>query len=175
MGYLLWVNVVDLFIYYCLSLAMQLAKMCKQLKRRTIELRGRDVGSNQIPLMSLLHYLFKMCQTRPLFVHFRSFHMTNIAQIQYMKKRKWLAWDSNPGWHVGRRRQIHWVMAATHSFALFTVLKSSRQEFKLAPRAQKYVLVKVFKSEIFFFLLIHSFRVCKNVWMSQQVYATLRT
>ena len=28
------------------------------------------------------------------------------------KKRRWCAWDSNPGRHDGRHRQIHWAMAA---------------------------------------------------------------
>ena len=29
-----------------------------------------------------------------------------------MKKHRWHAWDSNPGRQDGRRRQIHWAMAA---------------------------------------------------------------
>ena len=29
-----------------------------------------------------------------------------------MKKHRWHAWDSNQGWQDGRRRQIHWAMAA---------------------------------------------------------------
>ena len=28
------------------------------------------------------------------------------------KKHRWYAWDSNPGWLDGRRRRIHWAMAA---------------------------------------------------------------
>ena len=29
-----------------------------------------------------------------------------------MSQCRWCAWDSNPGWQNGRRRQIHWAMAA---------------------------------------------------------------
>ena len=53
-----------------------------------------------------------MDQSRPLFVYFRSFHipiqMTNIN----WKKHRWCAWDSNPGQQDGRRRRIHWAIAA---------------------------------------------------------------
>ena len=35
--------------------------------------------------------------SRPLFVYFRSFHMTNIANILQMKKHRWRAWELNPG------------------------------------------------------------------------------
>ena len=38
-----------------------------------------------------------MGQTRPLFVYFRPFHMTNIAQILQMKKRRWHAWARTQG------------------------------------------------------------------------------
>ena len=48
-----------------------------------------------------------MDKIRPLFDYFRSFHMTNIAQILQMKKHRWRAWDSNPGRQDGRHRQIH--------------------------------------------------------------------
>ena len=46
------------------------------------------------------------------FCLFRSFYMTNTAQILWMKKLKWCAWHSNPGWQDGRCRRIHWAMAA---------------------------------------------------------------
>ena len=61
-----------------------------------------------------------MSQSQPLFVYFRSFHVTNIAQIgQKMIKALmvclrlkpgaagWCAWDSNLGWQDGGRRLIH--------------------------------------------------------------------
>ena len=58
-----------------------------------------------------------MGQSWPLFVYFRSFHipiqMTNIN----WKKHRWCAWDSNPGRQNGRRRRIHWAMAAPLSYS----------------------------------------------------------
>ena len=46
------------------------------------------------------------------FVYFRSFHIRiQLTKIQFelykLKKHRWYAWDSNPGWQDGRRRQIH--------------------------------------------------------------------
>ena len=32
-------------------------------------------------------------------------------------KRRWCAWDSNPGWQDGRSRQIHWTTAAPQLLA----------------------------------------------------------
>ena len=56
-----------------------------------------------------------MGQSRCLFVYFRPFHfpiqMTNIQFEQYkLKKRRWCAWDSNPGRQDCRHSQIHWVI-----------------------------------------------------------------
>ena len=77
---------------------------------------------SQMPLMleeaPLYHFpIYKKGQSRPLFVYFRSFHipiqMTNIQFEQYkLKKHRWCAWDSNPRWQYGSRRQIHWAIAA---------------------------------------------------------------
>ena len=49
--------------------------------------------------------------------HFRSFHNTmTIPKVQSLtmkiKKHRWGAWDLNPGPLNGRRRRIHWAMAA---------------------------------------------------------------
>ena len=67
-----------------------------------------------------------MGQSRPLFVYFRCFHipiqMTNIQFEQFkLKKRRWCAWDSNPGRHDGRRRRIHWAIAAPLVYQLLHV------------------------------------------------------
>ena len=62
------------------------------------------------PYLLLPSYTLKMGQSRPLFVYFHHFHMT---QFKYnLKKRRWCGWDSNPGWHDGRQRWIRWAMAA---------------------------------------------------------------
>ena len=57
-----------------------------------------------------------MGQSWPLFVYFRSFHipiqMTNIN----WKKHRWCAWGSKPRQQDGRRRRIHWAMAAPLGF-----------------------------------------------------------
>ena len=58
---------------------------------------------------------FKICQSWPLFVYFRSFHiqmqMYNLNNIN-LKKCRLCSWDSNLGWQDGRCKQIHWAMAA---------------------------------------------------------------
>ena len=40
----------------------------------------------------------------------QTYHLNNIN----WKKHRWCAWDSNPGRQYGRRRRIHWAMAAPH-------------------------------------------------------------
>ena len=57
-------------------------------------------------------FFIKMGQSRPLFVYFRHF-LDTISIIQIEKKRRWCAWDSNPGQQDGRRRRNHGAMAAT--------------------------------------------------------------
>ena len=49
-----------------------------------------------------------MGQSRPLFVYFRYF----LETISLIQKRRWSAWESNPGPQDGRRRQNHRAMAA---------------------------------------------------------------
>ena len=62
-----------------------------------------------------------MGQSRPLFVFFVLFtfqfkwQIYNLNNINW-KKRRWCAWDLNPGRHDGRRRQIHWAIAAPRNF-----------------------------------------------------------
>ena len=62
-----------------------------------------------------LEEFFKICQSCPLFVYFRSFHiqmqMYNLNNIN-LKKCRLCSWDSNLGWQDGRCKQIHWAMAA---------------------------------------------------------------
>ena len=62
-----------------------------------------------------------MGQSRPLFVYFCSFPVTISIQIE--KKRRWCAWDSNPGQQDGRRRRNHGAMAATPKIDLFEKLR----------------------------------------------------
>ena len=58
----------------------------------------------------------KMGQTWPLFVHFRSFHMTNIAQILQMIKVWMVCLGLKPRRQNGRHRQIHRALAAHHFY-----------------------------------------------------------
>ena len=92
-------------------------KWFKGLHQKEITFIPSQVDNRFQPLF----FFKKMGQTRPLFVYFRYFHdaKTNIASTMRMcdykwKKRGWCAWDSNPGRQVGRRRRIHWAMAAPH-------------------------------------------------------------
>ena len=55
---------------------------------------------------------FKMGQSRPLFVYFRPFLITNFNNTN-LKKCRWCAWDSNPEQQDGRHRRNHGAMAAT--------------------------------------------------------------
>ena len=41
----------------------------------------------------------------------------NLYNINW-KKHSWCAWDLNPGWQDGRRRRIHWAMAAPQKWQL---------------------------------------------------------
>ena len=53
-------------------------------------------------------------------------------QFQYkLKKRRWCAWDSNPGPQDGRRRRNHGAMAATRSFT-FLLYESQIQSRALS-------------------------------------------
>ena len=44
-----------------------------------------------------------------LFSHRKDKYSTNLT---ILKKHWWHAWESKPGWHDGRRKRIHWAMAA---------------------------------------------------------------
>ena len=46
----------------------------------------------------------------------------NLNNINWNKHR-WCAWDSNPGWQDGRRRKIHWAIAAPPSTALLIMVR----------------------------------------------------
>ena len=63
-----------------------------------------------------------MGQYRPLFCLFSFFSRYNF-NINW-KKRRWCAWDSNPGPQDGRRRWNHGAMAATPNFCILTSVKS---------------------------------------------------
>ena len=54
------------------------------------------------------------------FAYFRPFHIAIQLKI---KKRQCCAWDSNPGPQDGRRRRIHWAMAAGWNCAEFLVFR----------------------------------------------------
>ena len=54
-----------------------------------------------------------MVQSRPLFPFIFVFPMRhNLNSNLKWKKRRWCAWDLNPGWQDGRRERIHWATAA---------------------------------------------------------------
>ena len=64
----------------------------------------------------VLFFFKKMGQFRPFSVFSFFQHIT--IQILNWLKRKWCAWDSNPGQQDGRCRRIHWAMAAPLGFIL---------------------------------------------------------
>ena len=47
----------------------------------------------------------------------------------FLKKRRWTAWESNPGPHDGRRRRNHGAMAATQIFLFLKMLQLIRENF----------------------------------------------
>ena len=49
------------------------------------------------------------------FCLFSFFSHSNSNDKYKLKKHRWCAWDSNPGRQDGRRRRIHWAMAAPHA------------------------------------------------------------
>ena len=56
------------------------------------------------------------------FCYFSSFFQYNdkCSRIEYeWKKHRWYAWDLNPRLQKGRRRRIHWAMAAPYNKCLF--------------------------------------------------------
>ena len=63
-----------------------------------------------------------MGQSRPLFVLFSVFSCYNFNTN--WKKRRWCAWDLNPGSQDGRRRRNHGAMAATQG----QIVKSKKFE-----------------------------------------------
>ena len=46
------------------------------------------------------------------FLNSRPFLNAMTNTVQNLTIKRWCAWDSNPGGHDGRRRRIHWAMAA---------------------------------------------------------------
>ena len=56
-----------------------------------------------------------MGQSRPLFLFI---FVVSICHNLNWKKRRWCAWDSNPGRQDGRRERIHWATAAPLCFEL---------------------------------------------------------
>ena len=69
-----------------------------------------------------LFSFFKWAEPDLYFVYFRSFFSTQWhygTEFDY-KKHRWFAWDSNPGRQDGRRRRIHWAMAASPFCFVYT-------------------------------------------------------
>ena len=98
----------------------------------------------------------KMGQSRPLFVYFRIFHKTQI-NINW-KMCRWCALDSNPGWQDGRRRQIHWAMAAPQRTV---IVCSSELYFRQMQRQQIYSFsIETKKHPISFLCSLESWNDC---------------
>ena len=94
-----------------------------------------------------------MDQSRPLFCLFSSF--SHHKSITNWKKRRWSAWDSNPGPQNGRRRRNHRAMAATplNECLLFRRLASVWPDwaiFKVPGSYPKYLSILGFKNCCFF-------------------------
>ena len=56
-------------------------------------------------------YFLKMGQSRPLFLFIFVFSTCYNLNSNW-KKRRWCAWDLNPGRQDGRHKRIHWATAA---------------------------------------------------------------
>ena len=77
-----------------------------------------------------------------------------------MIKRRWCAWDSNPGWQNGRRRRIHWAMSAAHPRRSFVGSSSPADAFSTVCYLLKighFVLIFAQKEKNFFLSLPPTF------------------
>ena len=63
------------------------------------------------------------------FLNFRPFLNAMTNTVQNLTIKRWYAWDSNPGGHDGRRRRIHWAMAAPK--IKYFLSKTSLQQFMM--------------------------------------------
>ena len=85
-----------------------------------------------------------MGQSWPLFPFIFVFSTRYNSNFLNWKKRRWCAWDSNPGRQDGRRERIHWAMAAPPIEELFMSLLFS---FKESNFCRKNNLSRLFSSE----------------------------
>ena len=95
-----------LFHYFGLFITKQ-----KNVKNNLSSMRCQD--SDEWSLDHPLRYFFKWAQSRPLLLFifvFSSCYNLN-SNLNWFKHR-WYAWDSNLGRQDGRRKWIHWAMAA---------------------------------------------------------------
>ena len=123
-----------------------------------------------------MSFFLKMGQSRPLFVYFRCFHipiqMTNIQFEQFkLKKRRWCAWDSNPGRHDGRRRRIHWAIAAPLVYQLLHVRSYQAQRLLGRVRSTSSKRGLLFS---FFFFSVDSWQLTFNIRFCRWLDSTRR-
>ena len=97
---------------------------CHDLEFATIFLNGPT------PASSICLFFLKMGQSRPLFQFIFVFSIWyNLNSNFNWKKRRWCAWDSNPGRQDGRRKWIHWAMAAPLYLFIFVFLNKHHYNY----------------------------------------------
>ena len=91
-----------------------------RFKPNSLKKSGVDGGSIRCPrwrLLLLYIFLKKMGQSWPLFPFIFVFSTCHNSNLNW-KKRRWCAWDSNPGRQDGRRKRIHWATAAPQTIIM---------------------------------------------------------
>ena len=63
-------------------------------------------------------------------------------------KHRWCAWDLNPGWQDGRRRRIHWAMAAPHSINYNNQLIEKSGSFYRSQECPVFIVVLTLSGKI---------------------------
>ena len=119
-------------------------------------------------LMRLFKLFFKNV---PIPASFCSFHFpTLMTNLQFdntnWKKHRLCAWDLNPGWQDGRRRWIHWAMAAPPPCKLFRGGKWLRPQWRL--------LIKSYKVKPWFWHLFIKTYICNisRFWELVKIFNT---
>ena len=104
------VSTYDFAVYKALQLSNR-----ANTSHHLLLLNSSNFSHHLSSLLSIKYFFKKMGQSRPLFLFIFVFS-TSYNLNSNWKKRRWCAWDSNPGWQDGRRERIHWATAAPQIF-----------------------------------------------------------
>ena len=98
------------------------------VQRRSCWKRG--TGSETKKRQKVFFPFLKMGQSRPLFLFIFVFSTCyNLNSNLNWKKHRWCAWDLNPGRQDGRRKWIHWAMAAPLYLFIFVFLNKHHYNY----------------------------------------------